>query len=333
MNQKVAGAVLGCLGMTTLAPAQEQTASIVGVVRDMSGGVIPGTSVIAADADGLAVPAVADGAGRYRFPSLPPGRFSLTAHLSGFAPARVESIDLRLGQQLAVPITLETAALSESIRVVAESPTLAITQSARSTSIRADEIQALPNGREYTEVVDQVSGANRELTRAAGLALIDGSSGSENLFVIDGAEVTDLLYGTPGQLDERRMVTDFVEEIQVKSSGYAAEYGGSTGGVVNVVTRSGRDTWHGCQDEGRSEHPARGQGVGPPDPPVAAGIRGPANQATGDRRERGDRRIEQHHERRSHAQNDTPATTCRPEVTGACARPPSDRPSEGAKGT
>jgi len=90
-----------------------------------------------------------------------------------------------------------------------------------------------------------VSGANQELTRAAGLNLIDGSSGAENRFVIDGAETTDLIYGTPGRFDERRMVTDFVEEIQVKSSGYAAEYGGSTGGVVKLITRSGGNTWHG----------------------------------------------------------------------------------------
>jgi len=63
---------------------------------------------------------VTDAGGRYRFPSLPPGRFSLTAELSGFAPARVESLDLRLGRQLEVPILLEAAERSESIRVVAE---------------------------------------------------------------------------------------------------------------------------------------------------------------------------------------------------------------------
>jgi hypothetical protein len=235
-------AVLACVALlVTGVRAQETTASIVGVVRDAGGGVIPGASVTAAHDGGLAVYAATDGSGRFRFPALPPGVFAVTAFLSGFAPARVEGIDLHLGQRLDVPITLEQATLSESIRVVAESPTIAITQSARTTSLRADEIENLPNGRDFTDVVGQVSGANPEPDRFYGLLSIDGSSASENRFIVDGAELTDITYGPPG----RGFVTDFMDEIQVKSSGYAPEYGGSTGGVINAITKSGTNTWHG----------------------------------------------------------------------------------------
>jgi hypothetical protein len=85
----------------------------------------------------------------------------------------------------------------------------------------------------------QAPGANDE--RKAGGIAIDGSTGAENRVIIDGMETTDTWIGTPGQF----LVTDFVEELQVKSSGYSAEFGGSTGGVLNVVTKSGSNDWHG----------------------------------------------------------------------------------------
>jgi hypothetical protein len=224
--------------------AQEQTASIQGVVRDAGGGVVPGVTVTASDARGLAVPTVTDESGRYWFPSLPPGRFALTTELAGFAPVRVENVDLHLGQELTVPITLERATLSETVQVVAESPAIAVTQSARTESLRSDEIDRLPNSREFQDVVIQVSGANQEDTRAWGFLSIDGSSVVENRFIVDGVEITDPTYGVSNQ-GNRLLVTDFMDEIQVKSSGYTAEYGGSTGGVVNALTKSGTNEWHG----------------------------------------------------------------------------------------
>lgn len=239
----VAGVVLG-LGV---ASAQEQTASIVGVVRDASGGVLPGASVRVAYEDGLAVNAWTDDSGRYRFPALPPGTLGVTAEFPGFAPAHIESVELHLGRRLDVPITLGSAALSETIRVSAESTTIAITQSSRAVSIRQEEFERLPNGRDFTDVVGHIAGANPEPQKvgerddALGFISVDGSSGAENRFIVDGAESTDLVWGFNG----RTVVPDFVDEIQVKSSGYTPEYGGSTGGVINAVTRSGSNAWHG----------------------------------------------------------------------------------------
>jgi len=130
--------------------------------------------------------------------------------------------------------------------VTSESPLLAVTQSARATSLRAEEIETLPNGREFTDVVNQVAGAVLEPKTGSWRQVeIDGSSVAENRFVVDGAETTDLIHGTSRQLEGRSLPTDFLEEVQVKSSGYTAEYGGSTGGVVNAITRSGSNAWHG----------------------------------------------------------------------------------------
>ena len=219
--------------------AQEQRGSIEGVVKDAQGGAVAGATVTAKSAAGVTVDSVTDAAGKYRFPALAPGRYEVTANLSGFAPAKIENVDLRLGSALTIPLTLSPGGVTETVQVVGESPLIAITQSARSTSLRADEIDKLPKGRDFSSLVTQAAGANSE-GKTGGIS-IDGASGSENRWIIDGAEATNLQNGTQA----KQMVTDFVEEVQVKSSGYAAEYGGSTGGVVNVLSKSGTNQWRG----------------------------------------------------------------------------------------
>ena len=123
--------------------------------------------------------------------------------------------------------------------VTVPSTLIAITQSAGATSLRGDEIEKMPRGRDFMSLVTQVPGANGE-SKLNGLSL-DGAGKSESRVLIDGAESTHLIFGGPGQ----RMVTDFVDEFQIKSSGYSAEYGGSTGSVLSVVTKSGTNAWHG----------------------------------------------------------------------------------------
>ena len=97
----------------------------------------------------------------------------------------------------------------------------------------------LPHGRDFTTLVSQAPGANQE-DKLGGLS-IDGASAGENRFIVDGIETTDVQDGTQG----KRLIADFVEEVQVKSSGYTAEFGGATGGVINVITKSGSNAWRG----------------------------------------------------------------------------------------
>ena len=182
---------------------------------------------------------VTDGSGTYRFATLPPGRYEVTARLTGFLPARVVNIDLALGVQLTIDLVLKPAGPNETVEVVSESPLVAVTQSAGATNLRNEQIEKLPRGRDFTSLAIQAAGTNDE--RKLGGISIDGSSGAENRIIIDGVETTDTTVGTPGQL----LVTDFVHELQIKSSGYSAEYGGSTGGVLNVITKSGSNAWHG----------------------------------------------------------------------------------------
>ena len=143
------------------------------------------------------------------------------------------------GAQLTIDLTLRPAGIAERVDVVAGSPRLAITQATRATSLSSEVFERLPRGRDFTTIAAQAPGANDE--RKAGGIAIDGSTGAENRVMIDGMETTDTWIGTPGQY----LATDFVEVVQVKSSGYSAEYGGSTGGVLNVVTKSGSNDWRG----------------------------------------------------------------------------------------
>ena len=221
------------------AVAQEQRGAIEGVARDAQGAPVPGVTVLARSTTGLAIESVTDGAGVYRFASLPPGRYEVAARLPGFVPTRVVNIDLRLGQLLQIDVALQPAGPDETVEVVSESPLVAITQSVHATRLRGEEIEKMPRGRDFTSLATQAAGANDE-RKLAGIS-IDGSSGAENRVLIDGAETTDTWIGTSAQY----LVTDFVEELQVKSSGYSAEYGGSTGGVMSAITKTGTNDWHG----------------------------------------------------------------------------------------
>ena len=219
--------------------AQEQRGSIEGVIKDSSGAVLPGVTVEARTNTGVVLTATTDSEGVYRFPSLSPGTYEITASLSGFAPKKQGDISVGLGQVKKVDLALGLQGVAESVQVTAESPLVDVKQSARQTNIRAEQVELLPHGRDFTTLVTQAPGANSE-SKLGGLS-IDGASAGENRYIIDGIETTNLQSGVSG----KNVIADFVEEVQVKSSGYTAEFGGATGGVINVLTKSGTNDWHG----------------------------------------------------------------------------------------
>jgi hypothetical protein len=233
---------LACvLALSLPALAQEQTGSIVGNVKDTSGAVLPGVSVEAKSltTGSVVSTVVTDGSGTFRFIGLRPGKYDVTAKLQGFTPAMAQAVDLRLGQMLTVDLALAVGGVQEQVSVTAESPIIDTKQTARQTNIRDEQIALIPHGRDFTSLVTQAPGANLE-AKLGGLS-IDGASGSENRFIIDGAETTDMVHGLSGT----NLIVDFVDEVQVKSSGYTAEYGGATGGVISAITKSGTNAYHG----------------------------------------------------------------------------------------
>lgn len=231
-------ALILCVGMP--ASAQETRGSIEGTIKDTSGGVLPGVTVEARSPALVGVStAMSDTTGGYRFPSLPPGVYEVTATLTGFAIRKVEDIHLRLGQILKIDFALEVATLAETVQVSAESPIIDVKQNAAAVSIEANIIERIPRGRNFTSVLSTAPGTNNE-AKAGGFQ-IDGASGSENRFIIDGQDTTDLRTG----VSRKTVLADFIAEVQVKSSGYNAEYRATTGGVISAITKSGSNRWNG----------------------------------------------------------------------------------------
>jgi hypothetical protein len=239
MRLRTLAAVLAVLMLAWPVAAQEQRGSIEGVVKDTSGAVLPGVAVEARSSGGGVLTAVTDGNGTYRFPSLLPGIYEVTASLSGFKPTKVSDVEIRLGSIKKVDFGLQLAGVAEQVTVTAESPIVDVRQSGAFTNLRAEQVALLPHNRDFTSMVTQVAGANNE-SKSAGI-MIDGAAAAENRYVIDGIETTDIVGGLSG----KNLLADFVEEVQVKSTGYPAEYGGATGGVINVQTKSGTNRYSG----------------------------------------------------------------------------------------
>jgi hypothetical protein len=221
----------------TGAIAQETTGAIEGTVKDSGGAVLPGATVVLTGPVGT-VTAVSDARGEFRFPRLPSGRYKVVATLDGFAAAE-SAMELNVGSTKRVEFALGLAGIAETVEVSAQSLAVDMTSAATSTNISRERIDIIPRGRDFSSVVSQAAGAADE-SQAGGIS-IDGSSGAENRYVIDGIDTTSPQVGTSAV----PLRAELTEEIQVKSAGYAAEFGGSTGGVINVITRSGSNEWRG----------------------------------------------------------------------------------------
>ena len=238
MQRVVGGVLLAFLLMASTASAQETRGAIEGIIKDASGGVLPGVTVEAKGQTGTFT-SVTDTDGTYRFPALDPGRYEITANLQGFNPATSAPVVVEVGKLLKVDLALTVAGISENLQVTAESPTIDVKQTTAATNIRAEAIDRLPKGRDFTSLVTLAPGANQE-SRTGGIS-IDGASGAENKYYLDGIDTTNLRTG----ISATPFLTDFVDEVQVKSSGYAAEFGGATGGVVSVISKSGTNLFRG----------------------------------------------------------------------------------------
>ena len=239
MRARTFAALMIALMFAWPSAAQETRGSIEGIVKDSSGAVLPGATVVAKSAAGGTFTSVSDNAGVYRFPALDPGRYDVTVTLSGFTDAKSAPVDLSVGQVLKVDVAMNLASLAETVQVVSESPTIDVKGATAATSIREEDIARIPKGRDFQSLVTLAPGANQE-SRSGGIS-IDGASAAENKWYLDGIDTTNLRTG----VSATPFLTDFISEIQVKSSGYAAEFGGATGGVISIISKSGSNQFRG----------------------------------------------------------------------------------------
>lgn len=236
--------------------AQETTGGIEGTVKDTAGAVVPNVTVTITTAEQTTTGTTTTGVGSgfrrtvttndegfFRALQVPPGVYNVvTTAASGFGEARYENVVVALGQNTQLDISVTPGTTTTTVDVsVSDSPPVDTTNSAIQTSINAQKIELIPKSTGFTGLLKTVPGTRPE-SRTGGFS-VDGASGSENVFVIDGQEVTN--YRTGSLNETYNIPTQLVQEVQVKSSGFNAEYGGATGGVVSVVTKGGSNEYHG----------------------------------------------------------------------------------------
>ena len=240
--------LLLALVLVSTAPlfGQATSGSVAGTITDSSGAALPGVTV---ELSGPAMQGsktdVTDAHGQYRFNNIPPGEgYKLAATLSGFAPTTKNINRIYLGQQGTVDIVMR-AAVSEAITVTAEAPLVDVTKTTSGVNITSNQFQSLPAARSFQQLTTIAPGVSLEMgehdSRFANSPNVGASSAPENNYIIDGLSTTDPRFGTSGT----NLTMNFVEEVQVMTGGYTAEYGRSTGGVFNVITKSGGNEFHG----------------------------------------------------------------------------------------
>lgn len=237
-------AALVVLALSGAAGAQN-TAIIEGTVADESGGVLPGASAVLRNVEtGVERTAATDGEGRYRFPALQPGTYSLTIGLSGFATEERQRIVLTIGLEVRQDFRLKLSDLAETVTVVAEAPVVDVTKSEVSGIVTQKQIETLPiNTRQYLNLALLMPGTSQDAVRTFYNNVNVGAGGTfySNGFVADGMVNKWAEQGEPRQ----NFPQDSIREFKVNTTQYKAEYGLATGGLVTVVSKSGTNEFHG----------------------------------------------------------------------------------------
>jgi hypothetical protein len=241
-----------------MAFGQGTAGSIEGYVSDTNGARIPNATVKVESTGataGFNRTITTDETGYVNIPRVPPGTYKVTISAANFAE-RSQEITVVIDKATTLNTVLEVAGATGNVTVTGEGAvTIDPTDTKIDTNITKQLIEDLPKGTTFASLL-KVAPNVRPEALAAGYQ-IDGASGAENVFVVDGQEVTNF---RTGQLNSNfNLPFELVQEVQVKSTGFEAEYGGATGGVINVVTVGGNDQWRG--NFGISFRPLKLQGA------------------------------------------------------------------------
>ena len=216
-----------------------QTGTIRGTIKDQQNLAVPGVTVTATSPalQGSRV-AVSDTQGIYTINALPPGQYTVVFTLSGFADLK-RTVALPLGITVEQNASLSPAGVTESVQVTASEPA-PIATAIVGANFKHEEIEALATPRTL-EGIATLSPSVTENSTNSGQIVVNGAMAFDNIFMINGVDVNDNLFGNPQNL----FIEDAIEETQVLTAGISAEYGRFTGGVVNAITKSGGNSFSG----------------------------------------------------------------------------------------
>ncbi len=234
-------ALVICVATAGLASAQvTPEGKIIGRVVDSQGAPLPGVAVEATSPKLIGKAAsVTDANGTFRLMALTTGTYEITFKLQGFKTVVRKDVFLELSQTMILNTSLEQATVEEEVTVIGQSPLIDVKSTVKGMTMTKETFLSLPRGRTFDSLISTIPGVQSE--SIAGGISVDGASGAENVWYADGADVTNFHLGNKGQ----NVVLELLDEVKVTASGYNAEFGGSMGGVINVITRSGGNEFHG----------------------------------------------------------------------------------------
>jgi hypothetical protein len=260
------GMFLACLTSVLLLVcavfAQETTGGLQGSVKDPSGAVV-GNAVVELTGTSLVgkKSLTTDSSGYYRFANLPPSTYTVTVKAAGFSELKREGIVIEVGHLPTLDLTMSVGAAGTVVEVSGAAPLIDVTTETTQTNITQDVVQDVPHGRSFQSVIqfapsarnEPLEGNNTSSNGTGGNApgsttngsdhgfSIAGGSDAENSYLVEGQETANLI----GGYSHTNVPFDFIQEVQVKSSGIEAEHGGALGGVVNVIMKKGSNGYHG----------------------------------------------------------------------------------------
>ncbi|MGA7110503.1 MAG: carboxypeptidase regulatory-like domain-containing protein [Terracidiphilus sp.] len=259
-------AIALALGFTLSSPqvvsGQETTGGMQGTVKDPSGAVVPGASVTVTTPTLVGSKVVdTDASGYYRLANLPPGNYTILVKAQGFDTLKRENVNLEVGHLPTINLTLSVGAVNTVVEVKTEGPMIDETTTTTLTNIPQETLQDIPHGTSFQSVIQFAPAARNEplegsnmLSNGSGSSSpgngsnggafgfsIGGGADSENSYLVEGQETANII----GGYSHTNVPMDFIQEVQMKTSGVEAEYGGALGGVVNVIMDKGTNHWHG----------------------------------------------------------------------------------------
>ena len=235
-----------------VATAQETTSgTIFGRVVDEQDALVPGATVTITSEQGIK-DFVTDDRGRFNAPYLTPGTYQVRVELAGFAPVSYDNVNVRLGQRTELVVVLRVGGVQEVVTVTETSPVVDVTSTTIGGTVDSTLLEKIPVGRQLADTLYVVPGVSSGGLTGTSNPSIGGGAGLDNQYHIDGVNVSDNGFGSLGVYSRsyrsmgQGVTYEFIDEVEVKTGGYEAEFGQSTGGVVNVITKSGTNSYRGA---------------------------------------------------------------------------------------
>jgi len=248
-----------CAFFSISALAQETTGGMQGVVKDPSGAVVPNAKVVVTGTSLVGSKELeTDSSGYYRFANLPPGIYTITTTAKGFKTFKRGGLILEVGHLPTSDIVLEVGSAATTVEVSAAAPVIDTTTTQNLTNVTTDVIANVPHGLSFQSVIQFAPMARNEPLAGSpggtggslpgssgnGLAVgfsIGGAADSESSYLVEGQDTENI----SGGYSKANVPFQFIQEVEVKTSGIEAEHGGALGGVINVIMKKGSNAYHG----------------------------------------------------------------------------------------